>query len=271
MIHPTAVVHPKAKLHPTVKVGPYAVIDADVEIGPECVIGSHVYITGVTRIGARNQLFCGCVIGEAPQDLSYRGEPTELRIGDDNQFREHTTVHRSSKPGLATVLGSQNLLMATSHVGHNCELGNRIIIANGAMLGGYAKLADRVFVSGNCLIHQGVFVGTGAMMQGGAGVSKDVPPYTMASGINSLCGLNTVGMRRAGISSTERLEAKRLYHLLFRSGLAFQKALQEAETRFTSGAAKEMLEFIRGSRRGVCFQAAEKSREKVAEMNAEAE
>ncbi|HWF19447.1 MAG TPA: acyl-[acyl-carrier-protein]--UDP-N-acetylglucosamine O-acyltransferase, partial [Verrucomicrobiae bacterium] len=127
MIHPTAIIHPKAQLDSTVRVGPFAVIDEQVELGPHCVIGPHVYLTGVTRIGAHNQFHAGCVIGDAPQDLKYKGEPTGLRIGEHNVFREQVTVHRSSKISDETIIGSHNLLMVNSHVGHNSELGNHVI------------------------------------------------------------------------------------------------------------------------------------------------
>ena len=124
VIHPTAIIHPKAKLDATVRVGPYAIIDEGVEIGPDCVIGPQVYLTGLTTIGAHNRFYAGCVIGEAPQDLKYTGEPTRLRIGDHNVFREHVTVHRSNKAAEETVIGSHNFLMANSHVAHNCRLGD---------------------------------------------------------------------------------------------------------------------------------------------------
>src|SRR5262249_22696723 len=137
VIHSTAIVHPKAKLDSTVKVGPYAVIDEEVEIGAECVIGSHVYLTGRTTIGPGNRFFAGCVIGEAPQDLKYRGEPTGVRIGEHNVFREHVTVHRSNKTTDDTIIGSHNFLMQHSHVAHNVILGNYVILAGGALLAGH--------------------------------------------------------------------------------------------------------------------------------------
>src|ERR1043166_1975439 len=124
MIHPTAVIHPKGKVDSTVQIGPYSVIDEGVEIGPNCIIGPHVYITGMTTIGAGNEFHAGCVIGDAPQDLKYAGAPTRLRIGDKNVFREHFTVHRSTKPDGETVIGSNNFLMQNAHVGHNCLMGN---------------------------------------------------------------------------------------------------------------------------------------------------
>ena len=151
MIHPTAIIHPKAKLDSTVRVGPYAVIDEGVELGADCVVGPHVYLTGLTTIGADNRFHAGCVIGDAPQDLKYKDEPTRLRIGDHNVFREHVTVHRSTKPDAETVIGSHNFFMANAHVAHNCIIGDHVIMANGALLGGHVEVQDRAFISGNCL------------------------------------------------------------------------------------------------------------------------
>ena len=252
MIHPTAIIHVKAQLDPTVKVGPYVVIDEGVQVGPHCLIGPHVYLTGSTSIGAYNHFFAGCVIGEAPQDLKYAGAPTRLIIADHNVLREHVTVHRSTKPAEETVLGSHNLLMAHSHVAHNCHLGNQLIIANGALLGGYVTVEDGAFISGNCLVHQFVRVGTLALMQGGSAISKDLPPYTVARGDNGICGLNTIGLRRAALSSSERLELKQLYHALFRQGLALNVALASAARQFSSPPARVMLDFLKSSKRGVC-------------------
>lgn len=252
MIHPTAIIHPKAEVDGTVRVGPYAVIDEGVKVGPHCRIGPHVYLTGNTGIGEHNQFFAGCVIGESPQDLKYNGAPTALRIGDHNVFREHVTVHRSTKAGEETVVGSHNFLMAHCHVAHNCYLGDHILIANGALLGGHVRLEDRAFISGNCLVHQFVRVGTLALMQGGSAISKDLPPFTVAWGDNAICGLNNVGLRRAGFTTAERLELKQLYYVLFRAGTALQSALAEARKRFSTSPAKVMLDFLELSERGVC-------------------
>lgn len=232
--------------------GPYAVIDGGVEIGAECEIGPHVYVTGHTTIGARNRFHAGCVIGDAPQDLRYRGEPTQLYIGDENTFREHVTIHRSNKLAEATRIGSNNLLMAHCHVGHNSALGNHVIIANGALLAGHVTVADRVFISGNCLVHQFVRIGKLAMMQGGSAIGKDLPPFTVARGVNGLCGLNTVGLRRAGVTSEERLELKRLYHLLFRSGRKFAESLAEASALALFEAGRTLVSFLSGGTRGFC-------------------
>ena len=252
MIHSTAIIHPKAELDSTVRVGPYAVIDGDVKLGANCIVGPHVYLTGLATIGSHNQFHAGCVIGDEPQDLKYKGEPTRLRIGDHNVFREHVTVHRSTKPEEETIIGSHNFFMANAHVGHNCVVGDHVILANGALLGGYAVVQDRAFVSGNCCVHQFCRVGTLAIMQGSSAASQDLPPFTMMHRVNELCGLNSVGLRRAGYTAEQRLELKRLYHMLFRSGKNLRDALAGAKKDFTSPAAKILLDFMSGTKRGFC-------------------
>jgi len=255
MIHPTAIIHPNAKLHSSVHVGPYAVIDEGVEIGPHCVIGPHAYLTGLTTIGAHNRFHAGCVIGDAPQDVKYDGAPTGLCIGDHNLFREHVTVHRSSKRGEETIIGSHNFLMASCHVAHNCRLGDHLVIANGAMLGGHASVEDRAFISGNCMVHQFTRVGTLAIMQGGSGISSDLPPFTVSIRVNEICGLNIVGLRRASFTAEQRLELKQVYHALFRSGQNLRSAVRAAREKFSGPAAKTLIEFVAGAKRGVCADA----------------
>jgi UDP-N-acetylglucosamine acyltransferase len=252
MVHPTAIIHPKAKLDSTVRVGPYAVIDEGVELGANCVIGPHVYLTGLTTIGAGNQFHAGCVIGDAPQDLKYKDEPTRLRIGDHNVFREHTTVHRSTKTDGETVIGSHNFFMANAHVAHNCIIGDHVIMANGVLLGGHVEVQDRAFISGNCCIHQFTRVGRLALMQGNSSISQDLPPFTVALRENEICGLNSVGLRRGGFTGEQRLELKRLYHTLFRSGKNLRQALGEAREKFPSAPATILLDFLAGAKRGVC-------------------
>jgi UDP-N-acetylglucosamine acyltransferase len=252
MIHPTAIISPQATLDPSVEVGPYAVIDAGVSLGANCVVGPHAYLTGVTVVGPGNHFHAGCVIGDAPQDLKYDGTPTRLRIGERNVFREHVTIHRSTTPDGETLIGNGNLLMAGSHVGHNCCVGNHIIMANGALLGGHVQVFDRAFISGNCGVHQFVRVGSLAMMQGGALLTKDLPPFTILHNVNELCGLNSVGLRRAGMPAEERMELKRLYRLLFRSGKNLRQAAAEAASLVGSATARQLLEFLAASKRGVC-------------------
>jgi UDP-N-acetylglucosamine acyltransferase len=252
MIHSTAIIHRKADLDPTVQVGPYAVVDEGAVVGPHCLIGPHVHLTGLTTIGAHNRFHAGCVIGDAPQDLKYQNEPTRLRIGEHNVFREHTTVHRSNQIDEDTVIGSNCFLMQHCHLGHNTRLGDYVIVAGGALLAGHVTVDDRAFISGNCLVHQFVRIGTLAMMQGGAAISKDLPPFTIARGNNSIAGLNIVGLRRAGFSREERLELKRAYHLLCRTDGRLSERLAEARSQFSSGPAQDLVHFIASARRGVC-------------------
>ncbi|HAB16423.1 MAG TPA: acyl-ACP--UDP-N-acetylglucosamine O-acyltransferase [Verrucomicrobiota bacterium] len=253
MIHPTAVIHPDAQLGAGCSVGPYAVIDAFVVLGADCVVGAHAHLTGHTIAGARNRFHTGCVIGDAPQDFKYSGAPTRLRIGDDNVFREHVTVNRSTTLDQDTELGDGNFFMASCHVGHNSRIGNRNIIANGAQLAGHVELADHAFVSGNCLVHQFCRVGRLAMMQGGSAISKDLPPFCIARGDNALAGLNTVGLRRAGISSSERLALRSAYRELFRSGRRLVEAVAAVRAEFAVvGVVLELADFVVASKRGVC-------------------
>ena len=252
MIHPTAIIHPQAKLGANVRVGAFAVIEAGVELGADCVVGPHAYLTGVTTIGSGNKFHAGCVIGDAPQDLKYKDEPTRLVIGDHNVFREHVTVNRATKPEDATHIGSNCFIMANAHIAHNCVVGDHVIIANGALLAGHATVGDRAFISGNCLVHQFCRVGTLALMQGGAAISQDLPPFTIAAWGNGICGLNVIGLRRAGFSAAERMELKKLYHALFRSGKNIRDAVAEAQKMFSGAGAKTILEFVASAKRGVC-------------------
>jgi len=262
MIHPTAIIHPKAKLGTGIQIGPYSVIDADVELGAGCILGPQVYLTGVTKIGAGNKFHAGSVIGDAPQDLKYKDTPTHLRIGDNNIFRENTTVHRSTKPDEETVIGSNNFFMAGAHIAHDCTVGSHVIMANGALLAGHVEVQDRAFISGNCAVHQFCRVGTLAMMQGGAVASQDVPPFTiMLNGLNLICGLNSVGLRRMNYSAEERLELRQLYKFIFRGGKNLRAAVTEAKGKFTRPASKIMLEFVAAAKRGVCSDTGQRTQE----------
>jgi UDP-N-acetylglucosamine acyltransferase len=253
MIHATAVIHPRAQVDPSAQIGPYAVIDEHVALGAHCRLGPYVYLTGVTVIGAYNVFHAGCVIGDAPQDLKYKDTPTRLRIGEHNIFREHFTAHRANTTEEDTVIGSHNFLMAHSHVAHNCQLGDHIVIANGALLAGHVTVQNRVFISGNCVVHQFCRLGPLSLMQGGSAISKDLPPFTIARrGSNALGGLNSVGLRRAGMAASERLELRRLYHALFAGELNLGDALAHARASFRGEAARTFLEFVEESKRGIC-------------------
>lgn len=251
MIHPTAIVDPRAVLGAGVEVGPYAVIEAGVGLGDGCRVGPGVHLLAGTTAGPRNEFHAGCVIGGPPQDLKYRGEPTRLRIGEGNVFREHVTIHRSNRPDEDTVIGSFNLFMVHSHVGHNCRLGDQLVLANGAMLAGHVEVGDRVFISGNCMVHQFCRVGRLALMQAGSAISKDLPPAVIARGGNGLVGLNVVGLRRAGVSGEERLALRRVYLAVFRSGKNIRAAAEEAARGGLDGMPRAFVEFILASRRGV--------------------
>ena len=260
MIHPTAIVSPGAQLGQNIDIGPYSIIEEGVQIGDGCSIGPHVLIRTGVEMGSGNIVHAGAVLGDAPQDLRYRGESTRLIIGNQNIFREHVTLHRSNKVSEPTRIGSNNFLMANSHIGHNSELGNNIIIANGALIGGHCVIHDRVFISGNCLVHQFARIGTMALMQGGSAISKDLAPYAVARGANKMSGINTVGLRRAGLDSATRLEIRKLYHFLFRSGATMQKAVSAARVMFPTPACIVLLDFIESSKRGICPEARRQKR-----------
>ena len=252
MIHSTAIIHPGAQLHESVRVGPYSVIDEHVMVGAGCELAPHVHLTGHTTIGAENRFHTGCVIGDAPQDLKYGGEPTWLIIGDRNLFREHVTIHRSNSPDEDTRIGTKNFFMANSHVGHNSIIGNKVILANGVLIAGHAMIGDGAFIAGNAVVHQFCRVGTMAMMQGCAGVSLDLPPFTIVRGINGMCGLNSVGLKRAGFSAEERSQLKKAYHAIFLSDALLKDALEKARDEFTGVLAEQLTDFVATSQRGTC-------------------
>jgi len=242
-------------LDPTVEVGPYAIIEEHVRIGAGTRVMAHAYLTGYTEIGRDNQIHMGAVLGHEPQDVKFKKSTRSyLRIGDRNIFREYCTVHRATDPETATIIGNDCFLMATAHVGHNCVIGNQVILCNGALVAGYAHVGDRAFLSGCVLIHQFTHVGRLAMFSGGARVSMDVPPFTLAAERNEIHALNMVGLKRAGISAEAIAELKRLFRLFYHSGLNGSQALAAAsqEGAFVTPEAKEFMEFVRRSPNGIC-------------------
>jgi len=257
-IHPTAVIHPKAKIGSNVKIGPFALIDEHAEVGDNCAIGSHVSIVGHTAIGEGCRIHAGAVIGDEPQDLGYKGEVSYVKIGKRCTFREYVTVHRGTKPDSVTEVGDDCFLMATVHVAHNVKLGNRVIIANGTMLGGHVEVQDRAFISGCVTVHQFVKIGRVAMVGGAAGLSKDVPPFCLVQsmGRNIVAGLNVVGMRRAGLSPADRQAIKEAFKILYQSGMNVSQAVTVLKGKFTEGPAAEFAAFIEQAHRGICRFAA---------------
>jgi UDP-N-acetylglucosamine acyltransferase len=186
--------------------------------------------------------------------LKYKDAPSRTVIGDHNVFREGVTVHRATKGGEETVIGSNNFLMANSHVAHNCIVRDHAILANGALLAGHVEVHDRAFISGNCAVHQFCRVGQLAMMQGGTIISKDLPPFTVAHQTNVVCGLNVVGLRRAGFTAAERAELKQLYKYIYRTGVNFRPAILQAKKDFTSAPAKIFLDFVANAKRSICSE-----------------
>ena len=252
-IHPTAIIEPGAALHPSVQVGPYSMIESGVVIGPECVIESSVRIYGGTRMGCGNRICHGATIGSEPQDLGYVPERSKpLTIGDHNQFRECVNVSRGIKTEQGTRIGSHNYLMAFSHIGHDCIVGDHNILANTATLAGHVEMDHHVFVSGQVAVHQFCRVGAYTMLGGVSGIAKDVPPYVIASGQRAvIIGLNLVGLRRNGFDQRSRSRIKAVYRTLFRTGLRLEEALARAEREHPGAETDAIVGFVRGSVRGV--------------------
>ena len=253
-IHSTAVVEPGASLGENVTVGPFAYIAGNVQIGSGCMIGPHAVIHPFTSVGSGCRIHACAVIGDLPQDLAFKEQESYVKIGANCVIREGVTIHRGTKPGTSTVVGDGCFLMVNSHLAHNVQLGNNVILANGVLLAGYVEVGERAFLSGNVLVHQFTRIGRLAMLSGGSGVGKDVPPFCTVRNItvNQVAGLNVVGMRRAGIGSKERLEVKKAYKLVFRSGLNVSQAVEAIKQEFKEGPALDFALFIEASKRGIC-------------------
>src|SRR5919108_3323490 len=253
-VHPTAVVHPEAKLHESVEVGAFAVIGPKVRIGAGTTVGPHAVIEGRTTIGERNRIFQFASVGAVPQDLKYAGEDTELVIGNGNSIREFSTLHiGTAGGGGVTRIGDRNLFMANAHVAHDCRIGNGCVLANSAALAGHVQVEDHVIFGGLSAVHQFTRVGRHAFIAGGAMVAMDVPPYCTAQGDRAeLVGLNTVGLSRHGYSEEQIRRIKEAYKVLFRSKLGLNEAI--AKLRAEYGGHPEidaMLEFVSRSERGL--------------------
>ncbi len=253
-IHPTAIVSPGASLSEGVSVGPYSVLGPQVVIGSGTVIQHHASVVGRTVIGAGNRIFPFASIGAIPQDLKYRGEDTSLVIGDNNTFRESTTVHIGTEGGGGvTRIGNGNLFMAYSHVAHDCIVGNGVVMANCAGLAGHIEVHDHAIIGGLTGVHQFVRVGKHSMVGGGSAVFMDIPPYTTASGNRArLFGLNLVGLKRHGFTDEQVGNLKKAYRIIFRSNLILKEALEKVEQEIPgSPEVTYLVEFIRSSSRGI--------------------
>ena len=254
MIDARAIVSPDAQLAPDATVGPFSVIGPQVRIGARTVIGPHAVINGPTTIGADNRIFQFASIGDAPQDKKYRGEPTQLLIGDRNVFRESCTINRGTTHDKGvTRIGDDNLFMAYSHVAHDCVIGDNTVFANSVALGGHVEVGDWVILGGLTAVHQFTKIGAHAFLGGGAILSRDVPPYLMVAGNPAVPhGVNAEGLRRRGFSDEQVRHIREAYRVLYRSDLKLAEALtQLAPLAEQHPEIRTFVEFIHASTRSL--------------------
>jgi UDP-N-acetylglucosamine acyltransferase len=250
-VHPTAILSPGATLGRGVVLGPHCVVEDQVVIGEGSEIRAHAVVKRFTHLGAHNTVHEGAVLGGEPQDVAFAGGETHLRIGDGNRIREGVTLHRSSAPGGTTVVGSECFFMAYAHVAHDDRIGDGVILANNVALAGHVEIADRAFLSGGVVVHQFCRIGRLAMIGGNAKIVQDCLPFVITDGAPGRArGLNSVGLRRAGIGSAQVRALKEAYRLLLRSSLAREAAL-ERMAGVADPLVEEMIAFVRASRRGI--------------------
>jgi UDP-N-acetylglucosamine acyltransferase len=252
-IHPTAIVHPDAKLGSDVEIGPYAVLESAVTLGDGASVGAHAVLHAGCRLGRGVLVSPHVVLGGAPQDLGFDGAPSLVVIGDHTVVREYVTIHRSSNAGDATRIGAHCLLMASSHIGHDCHLGEHVIVTSQAGLSGHVDVGDRAVIGGQAGFHQFVRVGRLAMVGGKSRIHRDVPPFVVVEGNPCRArGLNVVGMRRAGLSAESRSQIKRAFRLLYRSGLNTSQALERIRKQIDhSDEVESLVAFIETCERGI--------------------
>lgn len=253
MIHPQAVVHPGAEIDPTAEVGPFCVIGANVRIGAGTWVGPHVVIHGPTEIGRDNRLYQFSSIGEAPQDQTYKGEPTRLVIGDRNVIRESVTISRGTEKGHGeTRIGHDNLIMAYVHIAHDCFVGNQIILSNAASLAGHVEIHDFCTLGGFTLVHQFCRIGAYAFTSMGAALNRDLPPYCLASGNYArLIGINKIGLQRRGFTEATIASLHRAFAELLRARAGRQARIEEWLAREETPEVINLIKFIQVSQRGV--------------------
>jgi len=254
-VHSTAIVDPRAKVHPSCRIGPYCVIGPEVELGEGCSLVSHVTIEGPTKIGSDNGFFPFSSIGMAPQDLTYAGEATRLEIGDHNEIREFVTINRGTvKGGGVTRIGSHTLVMAYTHIAHDCVIGDHVILANAATLGGHITVGEWAVVGALCPVHHFIRIGAHSFIGGGTTITRDVLPFskTAAARDTHAYGLNAVGLERRGFSKERIRKIHHAYKLLLASKLNTSQALERMKSELDRGEDVDMLiRFIEASERGV--------------------
>jgi len=249
--HPTAVIDSGAVLGKNTTIGPHAVIDENVVVGDDCSIGPHVYLTGHTSIGSGTKIHAGAVIGDMPQDLHYGGETTYTEIGAGCTIREYVTIHRGSSPGSKTVVGESTMLMAFVHLGHNCEIGDHVVIANNSILAGHVTVKNRAFLSGAVLVHQFVRIGRIAMIGGDNAVIQDVPPFCMLQA-DQIQGPNVIGLQRSGLETSLRRAVRWAVKTYFFGGLNRPNALAEITAKHGDiPEVQEFVSFIEETQRGI--------------------
>jgi UDP-N-acetylglucosamine acyltransferase len=254
-VHPTAIIDPRAKMHASCAIGPYCVIGADVELGENCRLISHVAIEGPTKIGSHNTFFPFAAIGMAPQDVTYKGEPTRLEIGDHNEIREYVTLNRGTvKGGGLTKIGSHILIMAYTHVGHDCVIGDHAMLINGATIAGHVTVEEWAVVGALCPVHQFVRIGAHSYVGGGTTITQDVLPFSKTSAARDThaYGMNKVGLERRGFSSERIAKIHHAYKILLASKLNTTQALEKLKSEPNRGEDVDMLiRFIESAERGI--------------------
>lgn len=252
-IHPRALVDSRAVIGEGCIIGPDAIIDGEVVLGPGCIIGPRAILTGRTTLGTGVKVGAGAIVGGEPQDLAYKGAASMTEIGEGTILREYTTVHRGTKEGSVTRVGKHCFLMTGAHVGHNCTVADHVIMANNVLLGGYVEVGTRVFFGGGSVVHQYCRVGAYAMVRGLSALSIDAPPYCTTMLTNKLCGVNIVGLRRAGFDDTRRRRILRAVRILFRSGLNRSQAVQaiRADESLNHVDVELLLNFAETTKRGL--------------------
>jgi UDP-N-acetylglucosamine acyltransferase len=249
----TARVHPGAVIGAGTRVGEYAVVEEDVAIGANCVLEPYVYVKRWTTLGDGNEISAGTVLGTDPLDKNFKGERSYLRIGGSNKIREHYTISRGTQPESATVIGDGNYIMTSGHIAHNCAIGNNTVIASCALVAGHVEVGDQAFISGGVVVHQFSKIGRLAMIGGNTRVNLDAPPFFLYSGFDiEAKGLNAVGLRRAGFTHSQVGALKKAYQLLYRSGLKLEAALERIEAEIDDDNARQLVAFVRSSKRGIC-------------------
>ena len=253
VVAPTARIHPDAAIGPRTRVGEFCIVEQDVTIGADCLLEPYVFVKRWTTLGDSNEISAGTVLGTDPLDKNFRGDRSYLRIGNGNKIREHYTISRGTQPESATLIGDGNYIMTSGHIAHNSTIGSNTVIASCALVAGHVEVEDRAFISGGVVVHQFSKIGRLAMIGGNTRVNLDVPPFFLYSGFDvEPMGLNIVGLKRSGFTVAQISILKKAYHILYRSSLNLEEALERIENEVPDDNTKHLVAFIRGSRRGIC-------------------